>query len=204
MRALHLAQPLALTAAETRHIWHRSSSASNLPGTTLLGSHSLHAVDAPLSKQKMATSAELYASAQILGTECADANMAFLKCKAEAQHPRHCLEAGTAVTSCAVRKSTSELGYPENYCVDLRDLVNLHAIELPQLRGHTSSRRWHRISAPSSRCSYGDDAGSMTWGVRNLISTQVLRRRPHRFSQSEEWRGIRGIPRLPCGHEQRV
>ena len=60
----------------------------------------------------MATSAELYASAQILGTECADANMAFLKCKAEAQHPRHCLEAGTAVTSCgdgliARLKSTS-------------------------------------------------------------------------------------------------
>ena len=82
----------------------------------------------------MATSAELYASAQILGTECADANMAFLKCKAEAQHPRHCLEAGTAVTFCAVRKSTNGLGYPENYCVDLRDLVNLHAIELPQLR----------------------------------------------------------------------
>ena len=51
----------------------------------------------------MATSAELYASAQILGTECAAANMAFLKCKAEAQHPRHCLEAGTAVTFCAVR-----------------------------------------------------------------------------------------------------
>ena len=48
----------------------------------------------------MATSAELYASAQILGTECAAANVAFLKCKAEAQHPRHCLEAGTAVTSC--------------------------------------------------------------------------------------------------------
>ena len=62
----------------------------------------------------MATSAELYASAQILGTECAAANMAFLKCKAEAQHPRHCLEAGTAVTFCAVRKSTNGLGYPEN------------------------------------------------------------------------------------------
>merc|ERR1712159_928632 len=46
------------------------------------------------------------------GTECAAANMAFLKCKAEAQHPRHCLEAGTAVTSCgdgliARLKSTS-------------------------------------------------------------------------------------------------
>ena len=52
---------------------------------------------------KMATSAELYAAAQILGSECAAANMAFLKCKAEAQHPRHCLEAGTAVTFCAVR-----------------------------------------------------------------------------------------------------
>ena len=96
----------------------------------------------------MATSAELYASAQILGTECAAANMAFLKCKAEAQHPRHCLEAGTAVTSCAVRKSTSELGYPENYCVDLRDLVNLHAIELPQLRGH---RHVDGIESPRHR-----------------------------------------------------
>ena len=95
----------------------------------------------------MATSAELYASAQILGTECAAANMAFLKCKAEAQHPRHCLEAGTAVTSCAVRKSTSELGYPENYCVDLRDLVNLHAIELPQLRGQ---RRVDGVESPRS------------------------------------------------------
>ena len=111
VRALHLAQPLcADAAAATRHIWHRSRGASNIPGTTLLGSHSLHAVDAPLSKQKMATSAELYASAQILGTECAAANMAFLKCKAEAQHPRHCLEAGTAVTSCAVRKSTNAPG----------------------------------------------------------------------------------------------
>ena len=96
----------------------------------------------------MATSAELYASAQILGTECAAANMAFLKCKAEAQHPRHCLEAGTAVTSCAVRKSTNELGYPENYCVDLRDLVNLHAIELPQLRGH---RHVDGIESPRHR-----------------------------------------------------
>ena len=132
----------------TRHIWHRSSSASNLPGTTLLGSHSLHAVDAPLSKQKMATSAELYASAQILGTECAAANMAFLKCKAEAQHPRHCLEAGTAVTFCAVRKSTNGLGYPMNYCVDLRDLMNLHAIELPQLRGH---RHVDGIESPRHR-----------------------------------------------------
>ena len=96
----------------------------------------------------MATSAELYAAAQILGTECAAANMAFLKCKAEAQHPRHCLEAGTAVTSCAVRKSTSELGYPENYCVDLRDLVNLHAIELPQLRGYS---RVDGIESPRHR-----------------------------------------------------
>ena len=113
----------------------------------------------------MATSAELYASAQILGTECAAANMAFLKCKAEAQHPRHCLEAGTAVTFCAVRKSTGELGY---------------------------------------RCSYGDDAGSMTWGVRNLISTQVLRRRPHRAPQIDERRGVRGVPGLPGRHEQRV
>ena len=96
----------------------------------------------------MATSAELYASAQILGTECAAANMAFLKCKAEAQHPRHCLEAGTAVTFCAVRKSTNGLGYPENYCVDLRDLVNLHAIELPQLRGH---RHVDGIESPRHR-----------------------------------------------------
>ena len=97
---------------DPRETARANRAAANLPGTTLLGSHSLHAVDAPLSKQKMATSAELYASAQILGTECATANMNFLKCKAEAQHPRHCLEAGTAVTSCgdgliARLKSTS-------------------------------------------------------------------------------------------------
>ena len=48
----------------------------------------------------MATSAELYASAQLLGAECATANMTFLKCKAEAKHPRACLEARAAVTSC--------------------------------------------------------------------------------------------------------
>ena len=133
---------------EPRETARANRAAANLPGTTLLGSHSLHAVDAPLSKQKMATSAELYASAQILGTECAAANMAFLKCKAEAQHPRHCLEAGTAVTFCAVRKSTNGLGYPENYCVDLRDLMNLHAIELPQLRGH---RHVDGIESPRHR-----------------------------------------------------
>ena len=49
----------------------------------------------------------------------------------------------------SVWKSTSELGYPENYFEYLREL---HAIE-PR--------------------TYGDDAGSMAWGVRNLISTQV-------------------------------
>ncbi len=26
---------------------------------------------------------------------------------------------------------------------------------------------------PSSRCSYGDDVGSVAWGVRNSIPTQV-------------------------------
>ena len=74
---------------------------------TLLGSHSLNAAARAAQAIKMATSAELYASAQILGTECATANMAFLKCKAEAQHPRHCLEAGTAVTVLRRRKSTA-------------------------------------------------------------------------------------------------
>ena len=36
----------ALTAAATRHIWHRSRSASNLPGTTLLGGPAPHAIAA--------------------------------------------------------------------------------------------------------------------------------------------------------------
>jgi hypothetical protein len=141
-------QARALRAHRSARDRSSKSSRRTSQTTTLLGSHSLHAVDAPLSKQKMATSAELYASAQILGTECAAANMAFLKCKAEAQHPRHCLEAGTAVTFCAVRKSTNGLGYPENYCVDLRDLMNLHAIELPQLRGH---RHVDGIESPRHR-----------------------------------------------------
>ena len=41
---------------------------------------------------------------------------------------------------------------------------------------------WKSTSAPSGRCSYGDNVASMAWGARNLISTQVLaghRRHPH-------------------------
>ena len=93
----------------TRPLLSRRSEPPQPTAWQPLAANSHAAAKAPL---KMATSAELYASAQILGTECADANMAFLKCKAEAQHPRHCLEAGTAVTSCgdgliARLKSTS-------------------------------------------------------------------------------------------------
>jgi hypothetical protein len=40
--------------------------------------------------------------------------------------------------------------------------------------GYTTSRRWRRLSTPSSRCSYGDDVASMAWGVQNLMSTQVV------------------------------
>ena len=41
---------------------------------------------------------------------------------------------------------------------------------------------WKSTSAPSGRCSYGDNVASMAWGARNLISTQVLAghwRHPH-------------------------
>ena len=55
----------------------------------------------------------------------------------------------------AVWKSTSELG-----------------CEPPRHRdGGTTSRRWRRISTPSSR-------DNSAWGARNLISTQVLRGAP--------------------------
>ena len=63
-----------------------------------------------------------------------------------------------------VWKSTSELGYPEKHCGDLRDPSRRRAAAPTGTR----SRRWRRISTPSSRCSYGDDVVSMVWGVRNL------------------------------------
>ena len=79
----------------------------------------------------------------------------------------------------AVWKSTSELGYPEN----AETFMNLHAIELTRSRRRrhradavtaTTSRRWRRISTPSSRRSYGDSIASMAWGARTSISTLSL------------------------------
>ena len=59
-----------------------------------------------------------------------------------------------------VWKSTSELGYPENYCDDLR--------EPPRHRGDavtkTTPRRWRRTCMPSSRRSCGDNIASVAWG----------------------------------------
>ena len=72
----------------------------------------------------------------------------------------------------AVWKSTSELGYPEKYCVDLREPPRHRA----DVATGTMSRRWRGIATPSRRRSYGKDVASMAWGARNLISTQVQRR----------------------------
>jgi hypothetical protein len=72
----------------------------------------------------------------------------------------------------AVWKSTTELGYPEKHCGDLRDPSRRRAAAPTG----TTSRRWRRISTPSSRCSCWDDVASMAWEVQNLISSQVLPR----------------------------
>ena len=72
----------------------------------------------------------------------------------------------------AVWKSTSELGYPEKYCVDLREPPRHRA----DVATGTMSRRWRGIATPSRRRSYGKHVASMAWGARNLISTQVQRR----------------------------
>ena len=71
-----------------------------------------------------------------------------------------------------VWKSTSELGYPEKYCVDLREPPRHRA----DVATGTMSRRWRGIATPSRRRSYGKHVASMAWGARNLISTQVQRR----------------------------
>jgi len=67
-----------------------------------------------------------------------------------------------------VWKSTSELGYPEKYCVDLREPPRHRA----DVAMGTMSRRWRGIATPSRRRSYGKHVASMAWGARNLISTQ--------------------------------
>jgi len=54
-------------------------------------------------------------------------------------------------TSPAVWKSTSELGYPEKYCVDLRESPRHRA----DAATGTTSRRWRGIATPSHRRSYG-------------------------------------------------
>ena len=65
----------------------------------------------------------------------------------------------------AVWKSTSELGYPENYCGDLCEPPRHRAAAVTG----TTSRRWRGISTPSSR----HRIASMAWAARNCISTQV-------------------------------
>ena len=64
--------------------------------------------------------------------------------------------------------STSELGYPEKYCVELREPPRHRA----DVATGTMSRRWRGIATPSRRRSYGKHVASMAWGARNLISTQ--------------------------------
>ena len=68
-------------------------------------------------------------------------------------------------------------------------------------RGERTEGLWRGSSTPSSGCSYGDDVGSMAWGVRNLISTQVALDREQ--AQSERLCGnllnvasMHGAPRI--------
>ena len=60
-----------------------------------------------------------------------------------------------------VWKSTSELGYPENYCGDLCEPPRHPADAVTG----TTSRRWRGTSTPLSRCSYEDNIASMAWGA---------------------------------------
>ena len=71
------------------------------------------------------------------------------------------MEMSLALLRGAVWKSTSELGYPENYSGDLCEPPRHRADAVP---GKTS-RRWRGTSTPSSRCSYEDTIASMAWGA---------------------------------------
>ena len=90
----------------------------------------------------------------------------------------------------AVWKSTSELGYPEKYCVDLREPPRHRA----DVATGTMSRRWRGIATPSRRRSYGKHVASMAWGARNLISTQP--RAPARRCGGSARAGARSCPRI--------
>uniref|UniRef100_K3WSU2 CHCH domain-containing protein n=1 Tax=Globisporangium ultimum (strain ATCC 200006 / CBS 805.95 / DAOM BR144) TaxID=431595 RepID=K3WSU2_GLOUD len=45
----------------------------------------------------------LTCAARVLGFECADANLAFLRCKQENADPRACLAQGEKVTACVLK-----------------------------------------------------------------------------------------------------
>ena len=92
------------------------------------------------------------------------------------------VEVAVRLESWPVWKSTSELGYPEKYCVDLREPPRHRADAITA----TTSRRWPGNSTPSSRRSYGDNIASMAWGARNLISTQDITARPVRAAAESD------------------
>lgn len=45
----------------------------------------------------------LTCAARILGYECADVNLEFLRCKANNENPRACLPQGEKVTACVLK-----------------------------------------------------------------------------------------------------
>ncbi|CAM9807834.1 unnamed protein product, partial [Choristocarpus tenellus] len=56
--------------------------------------------DTPLPESQSATSDVLWAAAKVIGSECVDQNLAFLRCKKGSAEPSACLVPGKEVTSC--------------------------------------------------------------------------------------------------------
>ncbi|CAM9496808.1 unnamed protein product [Chrysoparadoxa australica] len=48
-----------------------------------------------------ATADTLHAAAKTIGRECAEPNLAYMKCKAKTDHPEMCLSQGYNVTACS-------------------------------------------------------------------------------------------------------
>lgn len=59
--------------------------------------------DSKASKLPSTDNTSLQCAARILGYECADANLAFLRCKQNDANPAACLAEGEKVTACVLK-----------------------------------------------------------------------------------------------------
>ncbi|TMW69343.1 hypothetical protein Poli38472_001499 [Pythium oligandrum] len=86
----------------------------------------------------------LTCAARIFGYECADANLAFLRCKQQDQDPRACLVQGEKVTACVLKTLREvETHCGETYSAYKKALKkNWHLIDEVRKEQHALENCW--------------------------------------------------------------